>query len=134
MKSDPFTWYEFFAGGGMARIGLGPHWTCSFANEWCEKKAASYRAFFGGAELRVCDVADLKADELPGTPTLIWASFPCQDLSLAGSGAGLSGRRSGTFRPFCRLVDSVVESGRIPKLIVLENVGGALTSHAGKDF
>jgi DNA (cytosine-5)-methyltransferase 1 len=134
MKSEPFTWYEFFAGGGMARIGLGRQWTCSFANEWCEKKAESYRAFFGGEELRVCDVADLKAEDLPGTPILIWASFPCQDLSLAGSGAGLNGRRSGTFRPFWRLVDSVVESGRIPKLIVLENVTGTLTSHAGKDF
>jgi hypothetical protein len=79
VNSKRLTWYEFFAGGGMARIGLGPGWTCSFANEWCEKKAASYRAFFGASELRVCDVADLRADDLPGAPALVWASFPCQD-------------------------------------------------------
>jgi DNA (cytosine-5)-methyltransferase 1 len=131
---EALTWYEFFAGGGMARIGMGPQWTCSFANEWCEKKAASYRAFFGGEELRVCDVARLEPDDLPGVPALIWASFPCQDLSLAGSGAGLNGARSGAFRPFWRLVRSTVEAGRIPKLVVLENVVGALTSHDGRDF
>src|SRR5882762_3109266 len=134
MKSKPLTWYEFFAGGGMARLGLGQEWSCSFANEWCEKKAAAYRAFCGGSELRVCDVADLTVDDLPGSPTLVWASFPCQDLSLAGNGAGLNGKRSGTFRPFWELVQGSIESGRIPKLIALENVVGTLTSHAGKDF
>ncbi len=118
----------------MARLGLGSGWDCSFANEWSEKKAASYRSFFGGSELRVCDVAKLTAGDLPGAPTLIWASFPCQDLSLAGSGAGLEGKRSGTFRPFWELVHSTIDSGRVPKLIVLENVVGTLTSHAGRDF
>jgi DNA (cytosine-5)-methyltransferase 1 len=134
VNSKRLTCYEFFAGGGMARIGLGQGWTCSFANEWCEKKAASYRAFLGGSELRVCDVADLKAEDLPGAPTLAWASFPCQDLSLAGAGAGLNGKRSGAFRSFWELVKSGIKAGRIPKLIVLENVVGALTSHGGKDF
>lgn len=118
----------------MARIGLGQGWTCTFANEWSEKKAAAYRGFFGGSELRVSDVAHLTADDLPGSPTLVWASFPCQDLSLAGSGAGLSGKRSGTFRPFWELIQATAGSGRIPKLIVLENVVGTLTSHGGKDF
>jgi DNA (cytosine-5)-methyltransferase 1 len=28
------TFYEFFAGGGMARLGLGPGWTCLFANDF----------------------------------------------------------------------------------------------------
>ena len=32
---------------------------------------------------------------------LAWASFPCQDLSLAGAGAGLDGARSGAFWAFC---------------------------------
>ncbi len=126
--------YEFFAGGGMARLGLGEGWHCSFSNEWCEKKAASYRSRFGGAELRVCDVAALKADDLPGNPTLVWGSFPCQDLSLAGNGAGLAGDRSGTFKPFWELVRGLVRVGRHPRLIVLENVVGTLTSHEGKDF
>jgi DNA-methyltransferase (dcm) len=134
MNSGRFPFYEFFAGGGMARIGLGPSWHCTFANEWCEKKAASYRARFGDEGLRVCDVASLTADDLPGVPTLVWGSFPCQDLSLAGAGAGLKGERSGTFTPFWELVRGMVRLGRHPKLIVLENVVGALTSHEGTDF
>ncbi len=135
MTDGLFTWYEFFAGGGMARLGLGRKWKCIFANEWCEKKASAYRARFGPSpELKVEDVAKLDADDLPGRPDLVWASFPCQDLSLAGNGAGLDGVRSGTFRPFWRLVNRAVEEGRGPKVIVLENVVGTLTSHGGTDF
>jgi len=68
----------------MARLGLGPDGNASFANDWSDKKAAAYRAYFGGSELRVCSISDLTPDDLPGTPTLVWGSFPCQDLSLAG--------------------------------------------------
>jgi DNA (cytosine-5)-methyltransferase 1 len=135
MDQHKLTWYEFFAGGGMARLGLGGDWECSFANEWCSKKAAAYRAYFGESdELNECDVAKLSTRDLPGTPDLIWASFPCQDLSLAGSGAGLKGERSGTFTPFWTLMHKLVDEGRAPKVVTLENVGGAVTSHKGKDF
>lgn len=128
------TWYEFFAGGGMARLGLGGGWRCVFANEWSAKKAASYRARFGGEELRVCDVATLTTADLPGEADLAWASFPCQDLSLAGAGAGLKGSRSGTFHAFWNLMDGLAREGRAPRLVVLENVVGAITSHGGRDF
>jgi DNA (cytosine-5)-methyltransferase 1 len=53
---------------------------------------------------------------------------------LAGAGAGLEGKRSGTFWPFWKLVEKLGEEGRAPCLIVLENVCGALSSHNGKDF
>jgi DNA (cytosine-5)-methyltransferase 1 len=130
-----YTWYEFFAGGGMARLGLGEQWKCAFANEWCPKKESAYRAFFGPApELKVEDVAKLTTADLPGLADLVWASFPCQDLSLAGAGAGLNGHRSGTFWPFWGLIDGLVAEGRKPSIVVLENVSGAITSHAGRDF
>ncbi|HTV56434.1 MAG TPA: DNA cytosine methyltransferase [Terriglobia bacterium] len=135
MAKERFTWYEFFAGGGLARLGLGAKWRCIFANEWCEKKAAAYRAYFGKSpELKVEDVAKLSIEDLPGEPCLAWASFPCQDLSLAGAGAGLDGERSGTFRPFWSLISCIAQQARGPKLIVLENVVGALMSHKGSDF
>jgi DNA (cytosine-5)-methyltransferase 1 len=126
--------FEFFAGGGMVRLGLGSDWDCAFANDICEKKAAAYRAAFGAGELRVADVAVLTAADAPGTADLAWASFPCQDLSLAGSGAGLAGSRSGTFKPFWKLIRGLVAEGRAPRSIVLENVTGALSSHEGRDF
>ena len=71
---------------------------------------------------------------LPGHADLVWASFPCQDLSLAGSGAGLAGERSGTFIPFWKLIEGLISGGRKPRVVVLENVVGTITSHGGKDF
>ncbi|MGH9682639.1 MAG: DNA mismatch endonuclease Vsr [Candidatus Acidiferrales bacterium] len=128
-------WYEFFAGGGMARIGLGDVWQCTLANDWCDKKGAAYKAYFGKSEeLKVQDVRSIRTTDLPGTPDMVWASFPCQDLSLAGSGAGLQGDRSGVFTPFWSLMEALIAEGRKPRLVVLENVVGAITSHEGRDF
>jgi DNA (cytosine-5)-methyltransferase 1 len=127
--------YEFFAGGGMARAGLGKGWTCLFANDFDAKKGLTYQRNWGtGGELKICDVREIKAAELPGQADLVWGSFPCQDLSLAGGGAGLKGERSGTFYPFWDVVKSLIGECRGPKLIALENVLGTLTSHNGRDF
>ena len=128
------SYYEFFAGGGMARAGVGSHWTCLFANDIDPKKALSYATNWGEQQVVVRDVAHLKLSELPGIADLVWASFPCQDLSLAGTGAGLDGDRSGTFWPFWNLVKALRVEKRAPRMIVLENVKGALTSHGGRDF
>ena len=127
-------YYEFFAGGGMARAGLGPGWNCLFANDIDAKKCASYVRNWGGQDLRQADVESLKSSDLPGQADLAWASFPCQDLSLAGSKTGLNGKHSGTFWPFWELMLALGREGRAPALVALENVCGALTSHDGQDF
>ncbi len=129
-----FDFYEFFAGGGLARAGLGPRWRCLFANDFDLKKSVTYAENWGKDALVTKDVGQIDVDELPGTPGLVWASFPCQDLSLAGMGAGLKGDRSGTFWPFWRLMEKLRAEKRGPSVIVLENVCGTLTSHYGKDF
>lgn len=126
--------YEFFAGGGMANAGLGANWNCVFANDFCEKKGSSYRANWGDGHLVVSDVAKIKPNHLPDQADLAWASFPCQDLSLAGNGVGLAGERSGTFWAFMKLMKQLNKQERKPRIIALENVYGAVTSHSGKDF
>ena len=128
------TFYEFFAGGGMARAGLGSGWECLFANDIDPKKGASYAANWGDERLRVADIGALTTEEIPARADLAWASFPCQDLSLAGNGAGLKGKRSGTFWRFWSHIEALVQQGRGPSLVVLENVCGALSSHDGTDF
>jgi DNA (cytosine-5)-methyltransferase 1 len=147
MSGQTLTYYEFFAGGGMARAGLGPDWTCLFANDFDADKAESYRANWGGDEFFCGDLADVAAESLPGPADLAWASFPCQDLSLAGSGKGMGGAedaqrtRSGAFWLFhdkirvLRAQDRAPRpQDRAPRAIVLENVVGVLSSHGRRDF
>jgi DNA (cytosine-5)-methyltransferase 1 len=107
----------------LVRLALEPDWRCVWANDVSEKKAEVYRANFGETEFRLGDVATVETDGLPDA-TLAWASFPCQDLSLAGWRRGISAPRSGTFWSFWRLM---CEMGpRRPPVIVLENVVGLL--------
>jgi DNA (cytosine-5)-methyltransferase 1 len=135
------TYLEFFAGGGMARAGLGESWRCLFANDFDQMKVEAYKANWGAGDIWHKDVARLALSDLPaGLVDLVWASFPCQDLSLAGSYQGLGrerdkvATRSGTFWPFWKLIRGLGLEGRAPRAIVLENVYGCLTSRNGKDF
>lgn len=125
------SFYEFFAGGGMARAGLGRGWECLLANDIDEKKGASYAANWGTEALKIISVGKLTAADVPGHADLAWASFPCQDLSLAGDYVGLKGERSGTFWLFWHLMKALIEEQRAPSLIVLENVCGAFNIPAG---
>lgn len=140
MHNTDLTFYEFFAGGGMARAGLGEGWTCSFANDFSPAKASAYLANWGDQDFTLGDIAKVAVGQLPGCASLAWASFPCQDLSLAGAYAGLGDHgaevvtRSGTFWHFWSLMNGLRREGRAPRTIVLENVYGALTSRAGADF
>jgi DNA (cytosine-5)-methyltransferase 1 len=132
--SERFSFYEFFAGGGMARLGLGPNWQCLFSNDNDSTKADSYRANFDADEFSSSDIHDLAPSDLPGQADLAWASFPCQDLSLAGTGAGLKSERSGTFFEFWRLMQALHDENRQPDVLVIENVSGLVTSKRGANF
>lgn len=130
-----FKFYEFFAGGGMARLGLGDEWECLFANDFSPQKAESYRRNFDGApELHVGDVFDIDLLDLPKGADLAWASFPCQDLSLAGNGHGLEGQHSAAFFGFWDLMAKLAASKRPVPVVVLENVVGTISARDGKDF
>ena len=67
------------------------------------------------------DICGLTGKELPEAD--LWAGgFPCQDVSVAGKRAGITGERSGLFFEFMRLV-CVVR----PRYLLLENVPGLLS-------
>ena len=61
---------EFFCGGGMGGVGLGPGWRCMFANEIFPIKGASFRANSPGVDLHVADVGDLRPPSCADAP--IW--------------------------------------------------------------
>ena len=126
----PVAW-EFFAGGGLAGLGLDG-FRIGFANDIDPMKAAAFRANHPGVPLHQGDVWDIDPAALPAAPDLAWASSPCQDVSLAGARGGLKARRSGAFWGFWRLIEDLGE--RRPRIVVIENVAGLLTSGGGADF
>ena len=139
MERD-FRFYEFFAGGGMARAGLGDAWECVFANDYDDLKETAYTTNWGKDHFLNKDIGLVSLADLPPTVDMAWASFPCQDLSVAGNGAGIGGAdqekatRSGAVWPFLDLIDTLTQDDREPKTIVLENVLGLLTLNGGREF
>lgn len=137
---DKFNFFEFFAGGGMARSGLGDGWNCLFANDMDRVKAATYIKNWGGSHFDGRDIHDVKIEDLKGNGDLAWASFPCQDLSVAGNGLGIGNSdsegstRSGALWPFLELINGLRQESRQPSLLVLENVVGLLSLEGGRDF
>ncbi len=125
---------EFFAGGGLARLGLCDEFEVAWANDVDAMKCRTWRENFGAKGLVEGDVAAVEVDALPTRPALAWASFPCQDLSLAGDRAGLTGGRSGTLFAFMARLSELKDRGDPPKVVVLENVKGLLNSHGGQDL
>lgn len=71
------------------------------------------------------DVTTLDGKKLRGLVDIITAGFPCQDISTAGKGAGLEGKRSGLFYEVARLVEEIR-----PSYILLENVPAIRTRGA----
>lgn len=133
MSIRDLTAWEFFAGGGLAGLGLAG-FRIAFANDIDAAKARSFVANHPGTPFRQADVWSLDVADLPGRPDLMWASSPCQDLSLAGARRGLEARRSGAFWGFWRLVQGLNAEGRGPRAVVLENVAGLLSSNGGRDL
>lgn len=122
---------SFFAGIGgfdlgFERAGVGVGLQCEIS--------AFCRSVLGrhwDTSLKFPDITTLSAAELPDAD--LWAGgFPCQDVSVARGWLGregLNGKRSGLFHIFLGLIAS-----RLPKVVLLENVTGLLSSHDGLDF
>lgn len=125
---------EFFSGIGLMRLGLEKEgWSVAFANDIDEQKVEMYNAHFGKENGHMVheDIHKISAESIP-TVELATASFPCNDLSLAGSRNGLSGEHSSAFWGFTDIIGGLGE--RKPLMILIENVPGFLTSHGGNDF
>lgn len=134
MKKIPdLTVAEYFAGIGLMRLGLDQAgWQTNFANDIDEKKHRMYCDHFGDSpEFILGDVHAIKASSVP-TTLLATASFPCNDLSLAGARKGLAGQHSSAFWGFITILEKM--GSRRPPMILLENVTGFLTSQGGADF
>jgi len=130
----PKTVAEFFAGIGLVRMGVERHgWTVTFANDIDPRKCRMYKTQYPDADeyFLLGDIHTIPAARVP-TVTLATASFPCNDLSLAGSRHGLEGKESSAFWGFARILNDM--GARKPPFVLIENVTGFLTSHGGADL
>lgn len=85
------------------------------------------------------DITQIDGKTVPAVDCIIGGS-PCQDLSVAGKRAGLSGERSGLFMDQIRIIKEMREQSERttgiprPRFSVWENVPGAFSSHKSEDF
>lgn len=132
--SSAFSAASFFSGIGgfdlgFERAGYRITFQCeidSFCNQILEQQWPHVEKKIE----RKSNIKNVGSADIPFSD--VWVGgFPCQDVSLARMGprAGLRGARSGLFHEFARLL----RESR-PRVFVIENVPGLLSSHRGRDF
>lgn len=126
----PWTMHEFFAGSGLVAYGLKNMFAPVWANDISRQKAAVYAANFHSEHFVLEDIKNIKGIDLPYAH-LSWASFPCQDLSLAGSIGGIDACRSGLVWEWLRVLDEMPAK---PRILVVENVSGLLSASKGENY
>ena len=108
---------------GFDRANMTPLFQCEI-----DKRAQSVLRRHWPGVLLLDDIRKAGKKTCPRVD-VICAGTPCQDLSVAGKRGGLAGERSGLFFEFIRIVRELR-----PTFVVWENVPGAFSSNAGRDF
>ena len=131
---NPLRLIELFAGIGsqtQALTNIGIAHKVVAISEIDKYAIQSYEAMHGKAN----NLGDIrKIEELPDAD--LWTySFPCQDISVAGKGAGIKeGTRSGLLFEVERLLRVASEKGTLPKYLLLENVKNLVSKKFKTDF
>lgn len=125
--TDKPKFLDFFAGAGLVTEAVKSHFDVVWANDISAKKALVYQLNHRDDHFHLGSVADVSGAGIPSAD-VAWASFPCQDLSLAGVQAGIQGKRSGMVWEWLRVIG---EMENPPPILVAENVLGLVSADAG---
>ena len=107
---------------GIGGFALGAYWAgmkfehhyCSDIEPWCQELYA--KRFPDSVQLG--DITKIDTTKLPAGDWIITGGFPCQDISIAGKGAGIHGERSGLWFEYWRIINDLR-----PRFAIMENVG-----------
>jgi DNA (cytosine-5)-methyltransferase 1 len=135
---------EMFAGVGGFHLALDradPIYNVVWANQWEPDRKAQYaydvyaEHFGKNNNISNEDINDVKMEKVPDIDMVV-GGFPCQDYSVAHSGArGIVGKKGVLWWEVLRMVQS-----KNPQYLLLENVDRLLTSpgvrtdNTGRDF
>jgi DNA (cytosine-5)-methyltransferase 1 len=108
---------------GIGGFALGAHMAgMKFNNHYCsdiEPYAQELYKLRFPDSIQLGDIAKIDTSQLPGGDWIISGGFPCQDISIAGKGAGIHGKRSGLWFEYWRIINDLR-----PRFAIMENVGG----------
>ncbi|MDO8531057.1 MAG: DNA cytosine methyltransferase [Dehalococcoidia bacterium] len=121
---------DFFAGSGLVSEALGPFFNLVWANDIDPKKATVFCANHPSDVFHLGPIEQMRGSDVP-CGTLSWASFPCQDLSLAGNLRGIGAARSGLVWQWLRVMDEMTIR---PPIVVAENVSGLVSADKGEHY
>ncbi|HCG6983256.1 TPA: DNA cytosine methyltransferase [Vibrio parahaemolyticus] len=121
---------DFFAGSGLVSEALKGIFDTVWANDICSKKRDVFVANHTDNVFHLDSIENVEGINLP-EHELSWASFPCQDLSVAGNQNGINASRSGMVWQWLRVLDEVKQR---PSVVVAENVLGLVTSNGGDNY
>lgn len=125
----PIRLIELFAGIGsqakaLKNLGITfDHWrVCEFDENAIRSYNAVHETNFSPSDITTTSATDLGITDTNIFTYLLTYSFPCQDLSTSGKGAGMgrdSGTRSGLLWEVERLLN---ECDELPQVLLMENV------------
>ncbi|WP_187644784.1 DNA cytosine methyltransferase [Paenibacillus terrae] len=120
---------ELFCGGGLMAVGLkSAGYTLTFANDF-DKRAVQAYAHNIGDHVVCGDITDEAIQALIPNADIIAGGPPCQDYSVAGSGAGEEGERGKLVWTYLSIIER-----KQPKAFVFENVKGIITKRHRPTF
>jgi DNA (cytosine-5)-methyltransferase 1 len=109
---------------GIGGFALGAYWAgMKFENHFCsdiEPYAQKLYKLRFPESIQLGDITKINTEDLKkyGNKWIITGGFPCQDISCAGKGLGLSGKRSGLWFEYWRIIRDLR-----PEFAIMENVG-----------
>ncbi len=120
-------YFSAFTGVGGFELGVPEEWECAGFSE-IDKDANKVLKYRYPEVKNYGDIEKIDYGKLPDFEILVGGS-PCQDISVAGKGAGLAGIRSRLFYSYVAILKS-----KRPDYFIFENVKNILSSNGGWDF
>lgn len=128
LPPNGLTIVDLFCGGGLGAVGMeaaGFDIIAAYDND--KRAVEAYRYNFGD-HVRLADINELDAEDIPDAD-VFFGGPPCQDFSVAGTGAGEKGERGKLVWTYLRIIEA-----KKPKAFIFENVKGLITKRHRPTF